>query len=229
MNVAAFGRVRACVFDAYGTLFDVHSAVGRHAARLGDSAAVISQAWRVKQLEYTWLRTLMQRYAPFTQVTADALDHVLDTFGVDDAALRDDLLDAYLRLDAYPEVQRVLTRLREAGIATAILSNGDEPMLDAAVDAAGIGGSLDAVLSVDSIGIYKPDPRVYELACTRLGAEPGEISFQSANAWDAVGAAAFGFRVVWCNRFDHKPERLAPAPDVEARDLNAVLDVLDLD
>lgn len=229
MSDAAFGRVRACVFDAYGTLFDVHSAVGRHATRLGYSAEAISQTWRAKQLEYTWLRTLMQRYAPFTQVTADALDYALDAFDVADAALRDDLLDAYLRLDAYPEAQAVLTRLRDAGVATAILSNGDERMLGAAVDAAAIGGSLDAVLSVDAIGVYKPDPRVYELACTRLGVEPGEISFQSANAWDAVGAAAFGFRVVWCNRFGQKPERLAPAPDVEARDLNAVLDVLGLD
>ncbi len=122
----------------------------------------------------------------------------------------------------------MLGRLREAGMSTAILSNGDGPMLDAAVEAAGLGESLDAVLSVDSIGVYKPDPRVYELACTHFGLRPDEIGFQSANAWDAVGAAAFGFRVVWCNRFDQKPERLGLAPDVEARDLNAVLEVLGL-
>lgn len=217
--------MRACVFDAYGTLFDVHSAVERHAERLGNDAAAISQTWRTKQLEYTWLRTLMGRYASFAQLTADALDYALDTYGVDDAGLRDDLLEAYERLDAYPEVAAVLARLRAAGIATAILSNGDTQMLDRAVEAAGIGAGLDAVISVDSIRIYKPDPRVYGLACTRLGLAPDEISFQSANAWDAVGAASYGFRVVWCNRFGQKPERLVPAPDVEAADLNAVLEL----
>lgn len=217
--------MRACVFDAYGTLFDVHSAVERHAERLGSDAAAISQTWRTKQLEYTWLRTLMGRYASFAQLTADALDYALDTYGVDDAGLRDDLLEAYERLDAYPEVAAVLARLRAAGIATAILSNGDTQMLDRAVEAAGIGAGLDAVISVDSIRIYKPDPRVYGLACTRLGLAPDEISFQSANAWDAVGAASYGFRVVWCNRFGQKPERLMPAPDVEAADLNAVLEL----
>lgn len=217
--------MRACVFDAYGTLFDVHSAVERHAERLGSDAAAISQTWRTKQLEYTWLRTLMGRYASFAQLTADALDYALDTYGVDDAGLRDDLLEAYERLDAYPEVAAVLARLRAAGIATAILSNGDTQMLDRAVEAAGIGAGLDAVISVDSIRIYKPDPRVYGLACTRLGLAPDEISFQSANAWDAAGAASYGFRVVWCNRFGQKPERLMPAPDVEAADLNAVLEL----
>lgn len=217
--------MRACVFDAYGTLFDVHSAVERHAERLGRDAAAISQTWRTKQLEYTWLRTLMGRYASFAQLTADALDYALDTYGVDDAGLRDDLLEAYERLDAYPEVAAVLARLRAAGIATAILSNGDTQMLDRAVEAAGIGAGLDAVISVDAIRIYKPDPRVYGLACTRLGLAPDEICFQSANAWDAVGAASYGFRVVWCNRFGQKPERLVPAPDVEAADLNAVLEL----
>lgn len=228
MAAQRFARVSVCVFDAYGTLFDVHSAVGRHAARLGESAASVSQTWRAKQLEYTWLRSLMRRYAPFSRVTADALDYALDMHGAGDAALRADLLDAYLRLDAYTEVASVLDGLRAAGLATAILSNGDPRMLDGAVGAAGLGSRLDAVLSVDSIGVYKPDPRVYELACTHFGVGPEQISFQSANAWDAVGAAAFGFRVVWCNRFGQKPERLSPAADVEASDLNAVLDVLGL-
>lgn len=228
MAAQRFARVGACVFDAYGTLFDVHSAVGRHAARLGDDAAAISQTWRVKQLEYTWLRSLMQRYVPFAQITADALDYALDTYRIDDAALRDDLLEAYLELDAYPEVPPVLERLRSAGVTTAILSNGDSAMLERAVDAAGIGAWLDAVLSVDALGVYKPDPRVYGLASSALGVAPEEVSFQSANAWDAVGAAAFGFRVVWCNRFGQRPERLSPAPDVEAPDLRTVLDVLGL-
>lgn len=228
MTTQRFGRIGACVFDAYGTLFDVHSAVGRHAERLGTEAAEISQTWRTKQLEYTWLRSLMRRYVPFAQVTADALDYALDAHGIDDAALRDDLLEAYLCLDAYPEVSAVLERLRSAGITRAILSNGDARMLERAVEAAGLSACLDAVLSVDSVGVYKPDPRVYELACTELGVEPSAVSFQSANAWDAVGAAAYGFRVVWCNRFSQAPERLSPAPDVEARDLNAVLEVLGL-
>lgn len=228
MPAGGFSRVRVCVFDAYGTLFDVHSAAGRHASRLGAAAAPLSATWRTKQLEYTWLRSLMRRYAPFSRVTADALDYALDAHDVEDAGLREALLDAYRRLDAYPEVPAVLDALREAGFGTAILSNGDAPMLEAAVEAAGLAGRLDAVLSVDAIGTYKPDPSVYQLACTHFGAAPEEISFQSANAWDAAGAAAFGLRVVWCNRFGQKPERLPAVPDLEARDLNAVLDVLGL-
>ena len=214
--------IRACVFDAYGTLFDVHSAVARHRARLGEVADAISALWRTKQLEYTWLRSLMGRHADFWQVTCDALDFALDTHGRGDDSLRGDLLAAYRELSCYPEVPGVLGRLRQAGVPCAILSNGSPEMLRAAVASAGLDGLLDAVLSVEDVGIFKPDPRVYQLAVDRLGAPAGAISFQSSNAWDAAGAASFGFRVVWINRFGQRPERLGYPAAVELTSLEGL-------
>ena len=213
--MATFIGIRACVFDAYGTLFDVHSAVGKHRARLGEKADAVSGTWRTKQLEYTWQRTILDRYVDFWRITADGLDYALDAHGVDDAALRDDLLHAYLRLDCYPEAPGVLNTLRDAGLRTAILSNGSPMMLEAAVESAGIGDALDAVISVDELGVYKPSPEVYQLAIDELEVGRGEVSFQSSNAWDAAAAATFGFRVAWCNRFGQARERLPDAPDVE--------------
>ena len=215
-----FIGISACVFDAYGTLFDVHSAVGKHRARIGDNADAVSGMWRVKQLEYTWQRTILDRYVDFWRVTADGLDYALDAHGVDDAALRDDLLHAYLELDCYPEVPEVLSTLREAGLRNAILSNGSPMMLEAAVDNAGIGDLLDAVVSVDELGVYKPSTEVYQLAMDELEVGRGQVSFQSSNAWDAAAAATFGFRVAWCNRFGQARERLPDAPDVEIRTLD---------
>ena len=215
-----FIGIEACVFDAYGTLFDVHSAVGKHRARLGDEADAVSAMWRAKQLEYTWQRTILERYVDFWRVTADGLDFALDTHGVDDPALRDDLLHAYLNLDCYPEVPGVLNTLKEAGILTAILSNGSPMMLAAAVESAGLGDMLDAVISVDVLGMYKPSAKVYQLAMGELDVGRGQVSFQSSNAWDAAAAATFGFRVAWCNRFGQARERLPDAPDVEIRTLD---------
>ncbi len=214
--------IQACVFDAYGTLFDVHSAVGRHRARLGEAAEAISALWRSKQLEYSWLRSLMGRHADFWRVTGDALDFALDTHGLNDAMLRGDLLAAYRELSCYPEVPRVLARLREAGVRCAILSNGSPEMLRAAVTSAGLEGLLEAVLSVEEVGIFKPDPRVYQLAVDRLAVPASAISFQSSNAWDAAGAASFGFRVVWVNRFGQRPERLGYPADVELSSLEGL-------
>ena len=217
---ARLDGVEACVFDAYGTLFDVHSAVGRHRARLGAAADPVSAAWRAKQLQYTWLRSLMHRWTDFAEVTADALDFALDEAGVADAALRRDLLDAYRSLECYPEVTEVLDALRGGGMRTAILSNGSREMLDAAVASAGLAGRLDAVLSVDDVRVYKPHPDVYRLACDRLGAPREAVCFLSSNAWDAAGAATFGFRVVWVNRFGQARERLPDAPEAEVGTLD---------
>ncbi|KAA3625320.1 MAG: haloacid dehalogenase type II [Proteobacteria bacterium] len=219
-------NIRACVFDAYGTLFDVHSAVARHEKLLGDRASSVSQTWRSKQLEYTWLRSLMGRYTDFYAITADALDYALATHRVADDALREALLNAYLSLDCYPEVPSVLDALRQAGVSLAILSNGTRAMLDAAVTSAGLDDVFDAVLSVHELGVYKPDPRVYRLACERLRVEAGEVMFQSSNAWDAVGAKSFGFNVTWINRFSQQPERLNFAPDNEGGTLDVLLEVL---
>lgn len=221
-----FKHIKACVFDAYGTLFDVHSAVGRHKARIGDAADAVSAMWRTKQLEYTWLRSLMGRHVDFWRITGDALDYAMDAHDIDDASLRDDLMNAYLSLDAYPEVPNVLRSLKDAGFQTAILSNGAPNMLEAGARSAGIENLLDANLSIEEIGIYKPDPRVYQLAVDKLGVAAGEISFQSSNAWDAVGAATFGFQVAWVNRFGQRRERLTADPQAEIGDLDQLLDVV---
>lgn len=191
----------AYVFDAYGTLFDVHSAVARHQAELGPEAAALSELWRTKQLEYTWVRSLMQAYRDFEACTRDALDHAAARLGVDlSPEMRERLLAAYETLEAYPDVRPALQRLRQRGARTAILSNGTPRMLERAVASAGLADLLDAVLSVDGLRVFKTDPRAYRLAVDRLGTAPGRISFQSSNRWDIAGAARFGCHAVWVNR-----------------------------
>jgi 2-haloacid dehalogenase len=226
MTDGKFKNIRACVFDAYGTLFDVHSAVGKHRSRMGDKADGLSALWRTKQLEYTWLRSLMGEYTDFWQVTQDGLDFSLETLGIDDSSLRQDLLQAYLELSTYPEVIPVLTRLREAGMQTAILTNGSPDMIEAAVNHSGIGDLLDACLSVEDVGIFKPDPRVYQHAVDRLGVAASSISFQSSNAWDAAGASNFGMTVVWVNRFGQRVERLPGRSDAELTDLSELPNIV---
>lgn len=211
--------IKACVFDAYGTLFDVHSAVGKHRQRLADTADQVSQLWRTKQLEYTWLRSLMGKHADFWQVTADALDYALDTVRLKDADLRHDLLQAYLELDCYPEVPDALSKLKSRGFKTAILSNGTPAMLEAAVSNSGISALIEQTFSVESVGCFKPDPRVYQIAVDGIGVSADEIVFMSSNAWDAAGASAFGFTVAWVNRFGQKAERLPGRPDIEIQNL----------
>ena len=210
----ALDDIGACVFDAYGTLFDVAAAAARCRDDLGDKAGPLAALWRTKQLEYTWLRSLMDEYVDFWQVTGDGLDYAMATLGIG-GDLRPRLMDLYMRLDAYGEVKDVLSGLKAADIKTAVLSNGAPTMLEAAVKNAGIDDLLDDVLSVDSIGIYKPHPRVYQLAVDGLGLPAGRICFMSANAWDVAGAANFGFRVVWVNRFGQQRERLPGAHEHE--------------
>ena len=224
-----FSGIKACVFDAYGTLFDVHSAVGKHRQRLGNSADAVSATWRDKQLQYTWLRSLMGKHCDFWQLTGEALDYALESNEINDDSLRNDLLDAYLSLDCYPEVPTVLRQLKEGGMQTAILSNGSPRMLQAAVDSSGLTDYLDASLSVEDVGIYKPDPRVYQLAVDKLSVKAHEISFQSSNSWDAVGASAFGFQVAWVNRFGQKREQLPDQPHAELTSLDDLPMVVGLD
>jgi 2-haloacid dehalogenase len=220
-------KMEACVFDAYGTLFDVTAAAKRCSDDLGENAAPLAQLWRTKQLEYTWLRSLMEEYADFWQVTGEGLDYALDTLGIDDPALRDRLMQLYLELDCYPEVPDMLRQLKAAGLKTAVLSNGSPEMLQSAVDNAGLGDLLDAVLSVDDLGIYKPHPSVYQLAVDQLGiSSPDKVAFMSSNAWDAAGAATFGFRVNWVNRFGQKRERRPDGPENELRDLTELPPIL---
>lgn len=207
------GQIKVFVFDAYGTLFDVHSPALSLATELGVDAASFSALWRAKQLEYTWLRSLMGEYAPFDQVTADALDYALQTYAIENPALRDKLLALYLTLAAYDDAGEALRGLQAADYPTALLSNGSPGMLAAAVTSAGFESVLTKVLSVDSVGIYKPSPRVYQLAVDAFGlSAPSQVAFVSANGWDCAGAARFGFQVIHVNRFGQQAERLGHPP-----------------
>src|SRR5271166_5652333 len=207
---------RAYVFDAYGTLFDVHAAIARHRAAAGPDADRFSETWRAKQLEYTWTLTLAGRYVEFGTLTERALDFAFARFPSVDRALKSKLLDAYLTLDAYPDAYAVLRDLKAQGHSTAILSNGSPAMLRSAVSAARLESVLDAVLSVDAIRIYKPRSEVYALASTHFKLAPGEIVFVSSNRWDVMGAHAFGFRTAWVNRANAPEEYDAPAGAVLA-------------
>jgi 2-haloacid dehalogenase len=218
--------VKACVFDAYGTLFDFASAAKACRDVLGENAERLTALWRDKQLQYTWLRAVQGRHADFWQVTGDALDFTLETLGIADAGLRQRLMNLYLTLAVFPEVPDVLRRLKQAGMRTAILSNGSPAMLDAVVKGARLDDLLDAVLSVEEAGVYKPHPKVYQLAVERLGVPASSIAFQSSNAWDAHAASAFGMQVVWCNRYGQRPERLPGAPDREVKSLAELPDLV---
>jgi 2-haloacid dehalogenase len=228
MNHSKINRedIGACVFDAYGTLFNVHAAAAKLKGELDGTADHLTQIWRTKQLEYTWLRSLMGNYAPFWQITGDALDYALGVVKIDNAALRQKLMDVYMQLDAYPEAAGVLSKLKAAGLKTAILSNGSPEMLASAVNNAGLSDSLDAVLSVDGLQIFKPHPSVYQLSVDELGVEAGKICFLSSNAWDIAGGSHFGYQAIWVNRFGAEPERLPDGPVAEIKSLDGLLGLL---
>jgi 2-haloacid dehalogenase len=220
MSLEPLASVKACVFDAYGTLFDLTTAARGCTDVLGNQAAPLAALWRDKQLQYTWLRAAQNRHADFHEVTGGALDFALETLGIDSPGLRERLMTLYLTPNVFPEVPDVLRRLKDAGLRLAILSNGTPAMLAAAVAGARLGGLFDAVLSVEQAGAYKPHPSVYQLALDRLDLPASAISFQSSNAWDAHAASAFGMQVVWCNRWGQRRERLPGAPDREITSLS---------
>ena len=213
------------VFDAYGTLFDVHSAVRRYADDLGPNAALLSEIWRAKQLEYSWVRALMGRYADFWQLTEQALDFAFEKVPDANRSKRADLLAAYHELEAYQEVRLVLESLKERGAQLAILSNGSTAMLDAAVKGNDLEDLLDHVLSVDKIGTFKTKSETYDLVTTAFRCFPDAVSFQSSNRWDIAGATAYGFRTVWINRTDQPEEYRDLAPAAQLRDLNGLLNL----
>lgn len=219
MNETPLQGVKACVFDAYGTVFDFAAAARQCRDVLGEGADKLSALWRDKQLQYTWLRAVQGRHADFWQVTGDALDFAMATLGIATPELRSRLMQLYMTLETFPEVRDVLTQLKRAGLHTAILSNGSPKMLDEAVKGANLEGLFDAVLSVEEVGVYKPHPKVYQLAVDRMGVPKRSIAFQSSNAWDAYAASAFGMQVVWCNRYGQRAERLPGAPDREIESL----------
>ncbi|OHC83756.1 MAG: haloacid dehalogenase, type II [Rhodospirillales bacterium RIFCSPLOWO2_12_FULL_67_15] len=221
--------IKACMFDAYGTLFDVAAAAKAAADDLGDKSGPLADIWRTKQLQYTWLRSLMGDYADFWKLTGDALDYALAATGMKgDPALRRKLMELYRNLDSYPDAAACLRTLKQAGFKTAILSNGTPAMLRAAAKSAGLAPLLDHVLSVHSLKIYKPDPRVYRLATKTLKLNPAAICFVSSNAWDAWAGARFGLRSVWINRTGAPPENLPGKIAAEARVLADVPRLLGL-
>ena len=211
--MAKLEGIRACVFDAYGTLFDVHAPLAKLAGEIGPKASEVSLLWRRKQLEYTWLRSLMGVHADFWHVTGDALDYALEFHGIDDPGLKDELLVLYLKLDCYAGVKDALQAVRAKSLRTAILSNGSPSMLDQAVRHAGLDKLFDMVLSVEDVGIYKPSRRVYRHAMQRLQLHDApSICFISANAWDAQAAAQFGFQAVRLNRSGAMDDRIPGKP-----------------
>ena len=219
--------VRACVFDAYGTLFDVHGPMRKLAAEIGDKADDISKLWRQKQLEYTWLRSLMGVHADFWHVTGEALDYALESSGVSEPGLKDEIMALYLKLEAYPEVKDALQAVKARGLRTAILSNGSPSMLDSAVRAAGLDKLLDMVLSVEDVGIYKPSRRVYRHAMQKLQLHDAPaICFVSSNPWDAQAAAQFGFQAVRVDRFGLKDDRIPGKPSRLIKELSGLAGLL---
>ena len=213
---------RAFVFDAYGTLFDVHAAIARQREAAGPEADRFSEIWRAKQLEYAWMLSAAGHYVDFWTLTERALDYAFARVPSVERGLRTPLLDAYFKLDAFPDAREALRTLRAKGLKTAILSNGNSHMLQGAVEAAGLKGELDAVLSVDSIRIYKPQPAVYAMVTDAFGIAAADVAFVSSNRWDVMGATAFGFRCVWVNRANLPDEYPEFAPVQVVRDLRAL-------
>ena len=214
--------IEACVFDAYGTLFDANAAAAGCRDVLGETADALASIWRTKQLEYTWLRSLRGDYVDFWHITGQSLDYAMASLGLADDRLRARLMELYCVLEAYPEVPGVLEAVKATGRRTAILSNGSPSMLIAAVRRARLERLLGEIISVDAVKIYKPHPSVYQLAVDRLRVTPERICFLSGNGWDVSGAAHFGFRVVWINRNAAQPEQLPGQAEHEIRSLEAL-------
>ena len=205
-------KIKACIFDAYGTLFDVNAACRELSKEVGDNWEKLASLWRLRQVEYTWLRNSMDKYIDFWQVTSDALDYAMETLGIENKELREKLLNLYLKLEAYPEVNDLLKKLKQSGLKTGILSNGSMKMLNSAVDNANIREYLDGILSVEECKIYKPSSKVYDLVKIKMEISKENVLFFSSNAWDMHAASNYGFKTIWVNRFNTKLERLPGKP-----------------
>ena len=205
-------KIKACVFDAYGTLFDVNAACRELSKEVGDNWEKLASLWRLRQVEYTWLRNSMDEYIDFWQITSDALDYAMETLGIENNELREELLNLYLKLEAYPEINDLLKKLKQRGLKTGILSNGNMKMLNSAVNNANIREYLDEILSVEDCKIYKPSSKVYDLVKIKMQISKENVLFFSSNAWDMHAASNYGFKTIWVNRFNAKLERLPGKP-----------------
>jgi 2-haloacid dehalogenase len=215
--------IRAYAFDAYGTLFDVHAAINRHKEAVGEDADALSALWRVKQLEYSWVRTLMGRYVDFWTLTQEALDYALARFPSVDLALRPKLLDGYWRLEAYSDVLQTLTRLRQMGHTLAIFTNGTQKMAEAAASASAVLPFIDLIVSVEELRRYKTSPDVYKNLCARLDMGPSEVCLVSSNRWDIAGGSAYGLRTIWVNRACMPDEYFDAQPDQDVKTLSEII------
>jgi len=218
-------NIEACVFDAYGTLFDVNSAAAKCKKKLGNRWESFANAWRTTQLEYTWLRSLMKRHKNFWEITEDSLDHTMETFKIKQG-MRNELLNLYKELSPYPEVKECLEGIKSKKIKMAILSNGTPDLLKGLVESNNIQNYFDDILSIETVGIYKPDSKVYDMPIKKYDCKPENICFMSSNTWDVSGGGVFGFNAVWVNRFDKVFDKLSYKPKFVIKNLKELLKII---
>ena len=221
-------KIKAIIFDAYGTLFDVDAACRKLSVKVGEKWLELSTLWRLRQIEYTWLRNSMNQYINFWKITSDALEFSLETLKIENINIKNDLLLLYKKLETYPEVELVLENIKNNGFKTAILSNGTKEMLDSAVLNNGIKNLLDEILSSEECRVYKPSSEVYDLVESKMGVKKENVLFFSSNAWDMHAAANYGFRSVWINRFEAKLEKLPGEPEKVISSLKEVEKILEI-
>ena len=218
-------NIKACVFDAYGTLFDVNSAASKCKQKIGSRWESFANAWRTTQLEYTWLRSLMKKHKNFWEITEDSLDHTMETFKIK-KEMRNELLDLYKKLSPYPEVKECLEGLKAKKIKIAILSNGTPDLLQELVESNNIKNYFDNIFSIETVGIYKPHSKVYEIPTKNYNCKPENICFMSSNTWDVSGGGIFGYNAIWVNRFNKVFDKLSYKPKLTIKNLKELLTII---
>ena len=218
-------KTKVCIFDAYGTLFDVNAACRELSIEVGENWEELATLWRLRQVEYTWLRNSMNEYIDFWKITENALEYAMEVLNIDNEKLKIELLNLYLKLEAYPEVEKILTILKERGFKTGILSNGSDAMLESAVKNAKIENLLDEIISVERCKIYKPSSKVYDLVKDVFKVNDNQVAFFSSNAWDMHAAANYGFKTIWVNRFNGRLEKLPGKPEAIVKNLEGIVQI----